>query len=210
MGLRRSLSKQDFGFPSLAKMVVYTETENCVKRCGACSSLGNEAGLQAEGLNCHHTCTKQQIDVMLPGGQVLPGQCICAMERKRQVMQMKSRLSLHEHEHEPSGEPQAGGAPSSLSRSSAGPLSPATSASLTSPRSMATSPSLRLPRSHHQQPPGPAPHAHHILSKDASLHGELAREQFTETSFPHCGGFPGMGHMRSMKTMHNSKMRFHW
>lgn len=52
MGLQRSLSKQDSGFPSLAKMVVYTETGNCVKRHGACPNMRTEARPQAEELNC--------------------------------------------------------------------------------------------------------------------------------------------------------------
>lgn len=42
----------DSAFPSLAKMVVYTETGNCVKRHGAHPNLRTEARQQAEELNC--------------------------------------------------------------------------------------------------------------------------------------------------------------
>lgn len=91
MGLQRSLSKQDFGFPPLAKMVVYTETENCVKRPGACSS--HEVGLQAVELNFHphlyqkaKRCGAPQEKCFLPGQQICPWTQICpATERKHQV-----------------------------------------------------------------------------------------------------------------------------
>lgn len=93
MGLRRSLSKQDFGFPPLAKIVVYTETEDCVKRHGACSSLRNETGLQAEELNFHphlhqmaKRCGVPWEKCFLPGRQICARAQLCpATERKRQV-----------------------------------------------------------------------------------------------------------------------------